>query len=186
MKRRRRRRRRRRLRLTELLRKLSASRLFRANKSQKFCKPTARPCVDPKRDLTLANSPAPGPLNALPSPPLSPLLAYSSMQSGTEQNGTLCFWPDPLLLASTTGMTCCCCSVWWIRGGVVWWVGVFKSFAALPAQKFGCKIAARSAGILQQFTACSFWPSPTESEQLQMESESASRGGAAANVDAGN
>lgn len=31
--------------------------------------------------------------------------------------------------------------------------GVFKTFAALPGQKFGCRIAAWRTGILQQFTA---------------------------------
>lgn len=75
----------------------------------------------------------------------------------------------------------------------MWWVGVFKSFAALPAQKFGCKIAARSsqrghlAAIYGLFLLAFSNRIKTTSNGVGAGvGKSGSRGVAEANVDAGN
>lgn len=114
----------------------------------------------PQTRLDFGQLACPLPLNALPSPPNPSLL---SMQSGTEQNGTLRFCPDPLLLASTTGMTCCCCccSLWWIRGEGCAGLGYLKVLPLCRHKSLAVKsqLAARAScsnlrpvpsGLLQQ------------------------------------
>lgn len=94
----------------------------------------------------------------------SPLLPLLSLQNETEPNGTQCFWPDPLLLASTTGMTCCSSLAPGTPGGLWGRAGLGKGYLkVLPLCRH------KSLAVKSQLTArasCSnLRPAPREKQR---------------------